>query len=521
MASPIDNSAEIARAMVPGPVPLEHWLTIAPPLWCLIIGAVLLMARSRPRLQPRLAIPALGILVVLDALLLGVVLRDGPLTMVMGRWLPPFGIAFTVDITGALFALTAGISALAACVAAIRDIDGARRTYGFYPFLLFLTAGVSGAFLTGDLFNLYVWFEVMLISSFGLIVLGSEREQLDGATKYAILNLIGTTLFLAATGYTYAVFGTLNMADLAGRLKAAHDQAPLMTLTALFITAFAMKAAVWPANFWLPASYHTPRIVVGGLFASLMTKVGIYALLRVALMLFGWQSIAYQPVVMLLAVLTMLTGGLGALAQSDLRRMLGYLVISGIGVMLAGLSLASPLALSATIFYALHSMILMLALYLMAGAARDLAGSWSLHELSGLYRVQPLFSAIALCLLLSVAGLPPFSGFWPKAMLVKAALDDGNWPIAAAILVSGFLMTIAGARVFMLAFWREPPVGTALPPKRLSRSLLLPLAALTLVSIAAGLDPEPLVQVSSDAAAGLLNPAAYIQSVFPGGGPTP
>ena len=163
---------------------------------------------------------------------------------------------------------------------AVDDINTSGRRYGFYPFLLVLMAGVSGAFLTGDIFNLYVWFEVLLISSFGLLILGSEREQIDGALKYAVLNLMATTLFLITVGYLYAIFGTLNMADIAVKVRDYADTAPLMTLTALFVLAFSMKAAAFPVNFWLPASYHTPRVVVSALFAGLLTKVGVYALIR-------------------------------------------------------------------------------------------------------------------------------------------------------------------------------------------------------------------------------------------------
>ncbi len=211
---------------------------------------------------------------------------------------------------------------------------------------------------------------MLLISSFGLLILGSEREQLDGATKYAILNLIGTTLFLIAVGILYAVFGTLNMADIAARAPALGNAAPMMTLSLLFIAAFLMKAAAFPVNFWLPASYHTPRIVVAGLFAGLLTKVGVYALIRVMVMMFPEEGNAYSMTIGVVAVLTMLTGALGALAQSDLRRMLGYMVITGIGIMLSGVALGAQTAISGALFYALHSMIVMLALYLMAGVRR-------------------------------------------------------------------------------------------------------------------------------------------------------
>lgn len=510
----------LEKSMVLAPVPAAHWLVIAPPVWCLLVGAILIMVRKRLGLQSWLAIPALSALVLMDAALLAAVIREGPITMVMGRWLPPFGIAFTVDLTGALFNLATGIAAFAAGISALGDIDRTRRSYGFFPFLLMMVGGVSGAFLTGDIFNLYVWFEVLLISSFGLLILGSEREQLDGATKYAILNLIGTTLFLIAVGILYAVFGTLNMADIAMKAPALGNAAPMMTLGLVFIAAFSMKAAAFPVNFWLPASYHTPRIVVAGLFAGLLTKVGVYALIRVMVMLFPGAGNAYSTLIGIVAVLTMVTGALGALAQADLRRMLGYMVISGIGIMLTGVSLGGQTAISGAIFYALHSMIVMLALYLLAGVAGRMGGSFSLHDLTGLYARSPLLAAFALALFLSVSGLPPFSGFWPKAVLVKAAFDFGAWWQGAAILVSGLLTTIAAMRAFALGWWRMPAAGSV-TPMRMQTSEIVPLAILTLISVGIGLYPEPLLALSQTAAAGLLEPTAYLHSVFPQGVTTP
>ena len=301
--------------------------------------------------------------------------------MVMGRWLPPFGIAFTADLLGASMALAGAIAAFAGGLYALSDISPSGRRYGFFPFLLLLMAGVTGAFLTGDVFNLYVWFEVLLISSFGLLILGSEREQIDGALKYAVLNLIATTLFLVAIGYLYAIFGTLNMADIAAKAKAVRGSAPLMTLASLFLIAFAMKAAAFPVNFWLPASYHTPRIVVSALFAGLLTKVGIYALIRVLVMLLPVERGNLSLLIAIVGAATMISGALGALAESDVRRMFGYVVISGIGNMLAGIALGSVEGVGGSIFYALHSIVLMTALYMAAGQAARLGGS-SRHQTS-------------------------------------------------------------------------------------------------------------------------------------------
>lgn len=511
MASPVLNPSTI---FVPDPAPAS-WLVILPVVLCLIAGAGIAIIRGNIRLHAPLAIAALAVLAVIDALLLLEVATQGPVTMVMGRWLPPFGIAFTVDMLGASLALVAALVALAGAVYALSDIDTLRRRYGFYPFLMFLMAGVSGAFLTGDIFNLYVWFEVLLISSFGLVVLGGEREQIDGAMKYGLLNLVGTTLFLIAVGYLYALMGTLNMADIAMKVAKEGAQLPLMTSGTLFLAAFAMKAAAFPVNFWLPASYHTPRITVSALFAGLLTKVGVYAILRVLVMLMPGVTLTLSPLIGGVAVLTMVAGALGAIAQSDIRRALGYWVISGIGVMLAGIAVGGVQALGGTIFYAFHSMVAMTALYFMAGLLAQRTGGVELAMGGGIWSSSPLLSALALALLLSVAGLPPFSGFWPKAALVSAALAAGRWWIAAAVLLAGFLITFAAGRIFLLAFWRAAPEGA--PPGRAARApaAMAVLVLLTLVSTAVGLWPEPVAALSKTAAFAILEPEAYLRSVFP------
>lgn len=513
---------DTAGVLLGTPVTPADWLVIAPVLLPIVFGAFLLMIRHNIRWHALVALVALAAMVGANGLLLRRVLDDGPVSMTMGRWLPPFGISFTVDMLGAIFALTASIVALICCAYSVRDVDATGRRYGFYPFLLLMMAGVSGAFLTGDIFNLYVWFEVFLISSFGLLILGSEKAQIDGATKYAILNLVGTTLFLIATGYLYGTFGTLNMADLAIRAGQVGDAAPQMTLATLFLLAFAMKAAAFPVNFWLPASYHTPPVITGALFGGLLTKIGIYALLRTLVMIFAAERAQLADLIGWVAIATMLVGALGALAQSDIRRIAGFLVISGVGIMLAGIALGSKSGLSGAIFYALHSMLALSALYLLVGLMRQRGGSFSLHSLCGLYSASPLLTLLAFVISLAVAGLPPGSGLWPKVMLVRAALDMGAWQLAAAILLSGFLATVALGRVFILAFWREAPPaaqGEATPAGgALSASGCGALVALTLAIVAMGVVPEPFVRVAMTAANGLIDTSAYVHAVFPGGG---
>ncbi|MCB1508806.1 MAG: Na+/H+ antiporter subunit D, partial [Hyphomicrobiaceae bacterium] len=433
-----------------------------------------------------------------------------------------FGISFVVDAFGAVLALATSVVGLAAVIFARSEISEDNKRYGFFPFLLLMIGGVSGAFLTGDIFNLYVWFEVLLISSFGLIVLGNEHRQLDGSLKYAFLNLLATTFFLIAVGYLYAMIGTLNMADIALELRTNPDY-PTTTLAGLFLFAFAMKAAAFPVNFWLPASYHTPRIVVSALFAGLLTKVGVYALVRVLVMLFPADLSAFDGVLGWVAALTAVLGGAGALAQSDVRRLLGYLVISGIGAMLIGVAIGTPDALRGVIAYAVHSIIVMTALYFMAGIMGRLTGSFDLRGIGGLYRAHPYFAALSLVLVFAISGLPPFSGFWPKVVLVRAGVAEGEGWLVGALLFSSFLTLLAVGRLWSFGFWRDGPEGTpdgttaggvrALTLES-GRPLLVPLTFLVLIVVGLGLYAEPLIRVAGVGAAGLVEPSAYLNALL-------
>lgn len=520
MAAGAAEAVDLAKAMNLAATPLRDWLVIVPVVLPIVAGAVCVMLRNAWRLQPVIAIAVLLAVAAADAALLGRALTEGPVVMVMGRWLPPFGIAFTVDVLGALFALAAALVTLAGALNGIVDIGEKRRRFGFYPFLLLMSAGVSGSFLTGDLFNLYVWFEVLLIASFGLLVLGGEPRQVDGTVKYGFLNLIATTLFLIATGYLYGLVGTLNMADIALKVRALPEGAPIATIAALFVVAFGMKAAAFPVNAWLPASYHTPKITVAAVFAGLLTKVGAYALLRVLVMLMPAERVVLADLIGIVAALTMLSGALFALAQAEIRRALGFLVISGIGYIFAGLAIGGTAALSGATFYAVHSMLAMSAAYLAVGAVERYAGTSMLGEVGGLWRAMPLCAALFLMVSFAIAGLPPFSGFWPKAMLVSVALE-GGWPwLAGAMLGAGFLSTLALGRIWLLAFWKPAPAGftpqgdggAAIPA-----ATLVGLGGLTLLVVAIGLAPEPLAAVARQAATGLIDPAAYLHAVFPGG----
>ncbi len=511
---------DLSVAYVDATVQAADYLVVLPVIGPLIMSAFCLMLRRQQHVQPWIAGITLGAVFFGNIALALRIMESGPVFMAMGRWLPPFGISFNADALSVLMTLTASLVSLVCVFYSAKSVDGDGRRYGFYPFLLMLTAGVSGAFLTADLFNLYVWFEVLLISSFGLIVLGNSHAQLDGAVKYAFLNLVATTLFLIGIGYTYGLFGTLNMADLTLRI-AESDGLPLGTVALLFIFAFAMKAAAFPLNFWLPASYHTPNIVTSALFAALLTKVGIYALLRVAGMLLPGSFDTFQEVLIWVAALTSLLGAAGALASTDIRKVLGFLVLSGIGAMFVGIAVVSPDGLRGAVLYAVHSILVMAALYLAAGVIGRMTGSFDLHSVGGLYRAHPFFAALFLILVFAISGLPPFSGFWPKVILVRSSMDAGEGWLTAAYLVSSFIAMIAIGRVWLFAFWRDDLDGTRIAITPLTRdeaqAYITPIAILVAVIVGIGLIADPAVHMASAAAIGIIDPSAYITSVSPVG----
>jgi multicomponent Na+:H+ antiporter subunit D len=452
---------------------------------------------------------AMGVLGTVGLLGAGVMLldsvwRDGIQTLQVGNWPAPFGITLYADLFSAVMVVLAGLIGLAVAVYSLGSMDADRERFGYYAIFHILLMGVCGAFLTGDIFNLYVWFEVMLIASFVLMVLGGERAQLEGGIKYVTLNLMASALFLAAVGILYGVTGTLNMADLAHRLGRMSAPGLTTALALMFLVAFGIKAAVFPLFFWLPASYHTPPVAVSALFSGLLTKVGVYALIRVFTRLFV-QDVGYtHTLILVIAGLTMITGVLGAVAQTEVRRILSFHIISQIGYMVMGLGMLTPLALGGAIFYIIHHIIVKTNLFLISGMVLHLRGTHQLKNLGGLYRAYPGVSFLFLIPALSLAGLPPLSGFFAKLALVRAGLETGQFAIVAVALGVSLLTLFSMMKIWNEAFWKPSGEDDPPPTRSVPTALWLPTAGLALLTILVGLAAGPLLVFSMRAAEQLL-----------------
>ncbi len=446
------------------------------------------------------------------------VAQSGPFAQQAGGWPAPYGITMVADWLSAIMVVLVGLVAVAVLVFGIADVTAEEEHHGHHPLTHAMLAGICGAFLTGDIFNMYVWFEVMLISSFGLLVIGGGRDELDGAIKYVGLNLIATVAFLSGVGLLYGATGALNMADLHGRLMGRELETPIIASAAFLIFAFASKAALFPVFFWLPASYHTPSFTTSALFAALLTKVGVYALLRVFTLVYPVEGTPIQAVLLWGAVLTMVVGVLGALAMTGVRRVLGFSIISSIGTMILGLAVATPLALVGAVFYLFQDVVVKTNLFLGAGAARRLTGSELFGRSGGIWRQRPWFSLLFLIPALSLAGVPPFSGFWAKLLLAKATLDAGRYELTFAVLGVGLLTLFAMARIWAEAFWDPHPDGDNAITERLPATMLMPLAGLSFLVAYVGINAAPFVDAALAAGTQLVDPAAYIAAVL---GPRP
>jgi multicomponent Na+:H+ antiporter subunit D len=468
-----------------------------------------------PRTRRAISVAGSAVLLACGLWLVVQVRHEGLIASNAGSWPAPFGITLVADLLSALLVVVAGGIGLAVTIFSVTGIDPLRERGGFHSLVHILLMGVCGAFLTGDLFNLYVWFEVMLVSSFILMALGGTRRQMSASIHYVTLNLLASALFLAGIGILYGMVGSLNMADVSVHMRDLGGTPYPYILLALFLVAFGIKAAAFPLFFWLPASYHTPPIAVTTLFSALLTKVGVYAIIRLTTLVFAAQADAIRPLLLAVAGLTMVTGVLGAIAQGDMRRLLAFHIISQIGYLLMGAGLGSPLALAATVFFFVHVIAAKSALFMVTGIVQSLRRTSELADLGGLARSSPLLAGLFLVPALSLAGLPPLSGFWAKFAMVKAGLDAGSFPIVIAALAVSVLTLFSMTKIWAEVFWKPAPGGPAQDALGAPRAaLVVPALALGAVTVLLGLGAEPFFALSLRAAEQLLDPAGYVSVVL-------
>jgi multicomponent Na+:H+ antiporter subunit D len=499
------------------------WLVPLPVAMPLLGAAVTLLMFRRPRIQRTVSIGVLTANLAVAVALLALS-GEGPLVVAVGGWPVPLGIVLVADQLAALMLVVSAAVTLCVLVYSIgqgaADGDEAAPLAVYHPAYLILTAGVTNAFLSGDLFNLYVGFEILLAASYVLITLGGTETRVRAGTTYVVVSLLSSVIFLTGIGLVYAATGTVNMAQLVSRLDALPDSVRLL-LQGMLLLAFGIKAAVFPLSAWLPDSYPTAPAPVTAVFAGLLTKVGVYAIIRTETLLFPGGRAA--DVLMVAAAATLVVGILGAVAQSDIKRMLSFTLVSHIGYLLFGIGLASRAGIAAAVFYTVHHIVIQTTLFLVAGLIERRGGTTAVDRLGGLARTAPVLAMLFFVPALNLAGIPPFSGFLGKLGLVQAGVQDGG-PLAYVLVVGAVLTSLltlyAIGRVWNLAFWRSPARPSAdAQPRRSSRLMVFATAALVAAGAALTLIAGPLYDLTDAAAGDLLARVPYVQAVFPGGVP--
>lgn len=477
--------------------------------------AALLLLISAPRVQRWLAFGGACALLAAGVALALEVHGSGIQVLQAGSWRSPFGITLVADGLSAILVLGVGVVGVAATAYGFGGIDPQREAVGYHALFMVLLMGVAGAFLTGDLFNLYVWFEVMLVASFVLMALHRLKRQVRAAFIYVTLNLLASAILLTALGLLYGQAGTLNLADLSHRW--ATDGAPPLQLpiALLFFTAFGIKAALFPWFSWLPASYHTPPAAVSALLAGLLTKVGVYAMIRVFTLLFRDLPPGTYTLILVLSVATMLIGVTCSISQQDFRRVLSFNLVGHIGYTTLGLGLLTPLALAGSLFYVVHHIIVITNLYLVAGVFLRVRRTTELAGLGAFYRTHPVVAGLAIVPMFALAGVPPLSGFIAKVALVQAAFEHGLHWVGVLLLVASLLGLLSIARLWNESFWAgaAPDADEARPRWQ----QLAPIAGLALLSLLISVAGGPLFEVTSSAARDLLSGEAYVRAVLAGG----
>ncbi len=497
---------------------MADWV-IAPVVWPLLTAVVLLALGGRPGMQRAVSLASLLGLTGVE-LALGAAVADGTvLVHRLGHWPAPFGIVLVADRLSVVMLLLASVTGLAVLLYEAAEPDRRLAALPFFPLFHFLLMGLNGAFVTGDLFNLFVFFEVMLISSYGLLTLGASARQLRAGLQFMVLNLLSSALFLFGVGTLYGLTGTLNLADLAGkvaRLGPADAGLLHVAMTALLVV-FAAKAALIPLAFWLPDAYPAPPPAISAMFGGIATKVGVYALLRVFSTAFESVRGPSADLLVVLGAVSMLVGVLGAVVQYELRRLLSFHIVSQIGYLVFGIGLFTVAGVAAALFYLVHYTIVKCALFLVSGLAERLGGSADLKHLRGLARSSPVLAALFFVAGVSLAGVPPTSGFFSKLLVASAGLEAGHWVGVTVAFAAGLLTLFSMMKIWTMAFWGEPAPAHPTP---LGAGGLVAAGLLVSFSVTLAVAADPLWRFSRTTAEQVLDTRRYVSAVLaPGGRP--
>ncbi|MDG5800394.1 proton-conducting transporter membrane subunit [Marinilabiliaceae bacterium ANBcel2] len=479
---------------------------------------ILALLIKKASIKRRLAILFAAINFLWSLTLIPIVQFNDIIVVQTGGWEAPYGISLVADKFSVIMLVIAAFIFFISTVYGAQEVDKERRKSGHFFFSFGVLAGVNGSFIAGDIFNLYVWFEVMLMSSFILVSLGGERPQMEGSIKYLILNLISALFFVSGVGLLYGNLGTLNMAHISQIIANNKEIIPLLNpaLILMFVS-FAIKGALVPFFFWLPASYHTPPPTVSAMFAGLLTKVGIYSLIRFYTLYLYHDDLFWNKIILWLGTASMIVGAMAASSQIFFRKILSFHIISQIGYIVIALAFFTKASLAAAIFFLVHNMLSKTNAFLVGGIIRRQTGTLNIKALGDIYRQNPIWAILFFISAFSLAGLPPLSGFAAKYLVIKAGVEADMILISMIALFTGILTLFSMVKIWMEVFWKKVPEDIAVPlpvKKRKEHWMLTASIAMAVMIIIMGVNAQSLLNFCNSAAHTLLNPDIYINAVL-------
>ncbi len=487
-------------------------IIVLPMIVPIMTAIFLIFLRDYIKLQRIISFITMIFVASITALMLYLVQIEGIMKLDFSGWLPPYGILFVADSFALILVLTASIVTAICLLYAFATIGERHEKMFFYPFVLFLIAGVNGSFLTGDIFNLFVCFEVMLLASYVLVALGGEKFQLRESLKYVLINVVASWMFLVALAFLYGTLKTLNMAHIAQRVAEVGQDPILTTVSILFLIVFALKAGLL-LFFWLPGSYSVPPTVVQALFAALLTKVGIYALFRTFTLMFPLNQDVTHLLIGIMAGATIVAGCMGALSGRDVRTIATYNVIIGVGFILIGLASGTETGFTGAIYYLVHDMLAKALLFLIIGTMVYLTGEIIVKNMNGLIRNYPLFGWIYFIVMCALAGIPPLSGFIGKVLIGQGAIEGENYVLLTLGFASSVIVLYSLLRIFLASFFGETTISED-NKKPIPKLAMISFALLAICIVSIGIAAEGVAPFVEDAARTLANPSIYIEAIL-------